>query len=214
MAFCKDFYDGILILTSKGPDVIYCKLITIDNERRIQQRSLNGQFGNIDSDPVFQAVYRSGVGFFGKRFPSALLGNVMDLSPAGECALIPIRNQADMSLFLYAYTASEFNGLSPHHYLELLSWMITPTAVQATASASQAMGNNAGNSTNQSPPETLPTSSSRPSITRADEIVQKIKDLPPLPSLVSKALTMLGNPEVNLDEVEAVIGQDQSLVAT
>ena len=213
LAFCKDFYDGILILTSKGPDIVFCKLITIDGERRIQQRSLNGQFGKIDADPVFQAVNRSGVGFFGKRFPSELICNVMDLSLVGECALIPIRNQADMSLFLYAYTANEFDGLSPHHYLELLSWMITPTAVHAPSTASQAVEGDTKMALTKLPPEATPTSTSRPSITRADAIVQKIKDLPPLPSLVSKALSMLGDPEVNLDEVEAVIGQDQALVA-
>ena len=51
------------------------------------------------------------------------------------------------------------------------------------------------------------------SITKAAVIVKKIKDLPPLPSIVSKALSMLSDPEIDLAAVEAVIGQDQVLVA-
>jgi len=214
LSFCKDFYDGILILTSKGPEIVYCKLITIDAERRIQQRSLNGQFGKINADPVFQAVNRSGVGFFGKIFPSDLLNNIIDLAQDGECALIPVQSRPGMSLFLYPYTAKTFVGLSPHHYLELLSWMVTPTG--ATAS-----GTNhdedvpAQNNIEDTPPSGEPpvVAPQRPSITNADAIVQKIKDLPPLPSLVTKALTLLSDPTIDLADVETVIGQDQALVA-
>jgi len=210
LSFCKDFYDGILILTSKGPDIVYCKLITIDSERGIRQRSLNGQFGKIDADPVFQAVSRSGVGFFGKIFPSDLLNNMIDLVPDGECALIPFQSRPGMSLFLYPYTSRAFAGLSPHHYLELLSWMVTPTDVKAAnTDHDEEIADQKG--TEESKP--LVAAPQRPSITHADAIVQKIKDLPPLPSLVTKALTMLSDPTIDLTEVETVIGQDQALVA-
>jgi len=214
LSFCKEFYDGILILTAKGPEIVYCKLITIDTERRIQQRSLNGKFGSIEADPVFQAVSRSGVGFFGKVFPSALLNNIIDPAQDGECALIPVHSRPGMSLFLYPYTAKAFAGLSPHHYLELLSWMVTPAgATKGIAENDAAVG--AQSITEESKPAGEPHFSTpkRPSITHADAIVQKIKDLPPLPSLVTKALAMLSDPAMDLAEVETVIGQDQALVA-
>ena len=44
-------------------------------------------------------------------------------------------------------------------------------------------------------------------------MVGRIKDLPPLPNLVSSAIQMLSDPETPVEEVEAVIGQDQALVA-
>ncbi len=214
LSFCKDFYDGILILTSKGPEIVYCKLITIDAERRIQQRSLNGQFGKIDADPVFQAVNRSGVGFFGKFFPSELLNNIIDLAQDGECALIPVQSRPGMSLFLYPYTTRTFAGLSPHHYLELLSWMVTPIGAAASGTNHDEevpFQNHIGAAQPAGEPHVV--APQRPSITNADAIVQKIKDLPPLPSLVTKALTMLSDPTIGLADVEAVIGQDQALVA-
>jgi HD-like signal output (HDOD) protein len=47
---------------------------------------------------------------------------------------------------------------------------------------------------------------------RIEKMVDRIKDLPPLPTLVSKALQMLSDPETPTEEIEAVIGQDQALV--
>lgn len=44
-------------------------------------------------------------------------------------------------------------------------------------------------------------------------MVGRIKELPPLPTLVSKALDLLADPETPSEEIEAVIGQDQALVA-
>jgi HD-like signal output (HDOD) protein len=43
--------------------------------------------------------------------------------------------------------------------------------------------------------------------------VSKIDELPPLPSIVTRALEMLSNPDVDNKAVEEVIGKDQSLVS-
>ena len=45
-------------------------------------------------------------------------------------------------------------------------------------------------------------------------MVARINELPPLPTVVSKSLEMLSDPEIPLEEIEAVISQDQALVAT
>jgi HD-like signal output (HDOD) protein len=58
-----------------------------------------------------------------------------------------------------------------------------------------------------------PSNLQRVSVSKADAIVQKVKDLPPLPSLVTKALSMLADPSTDLEAVAAVIGKDQALVA-
>jgi HD-like signal output (HDOD) protein len=213
LSFCKDFFDGILILSSKGPEIVYCKTITFDPERRVQQRSVTGQFGKIDADPVFKAVNRSGIGFFGKIFPSGLLNKLIDPAPAGECALLSVQNRPGLSIFLYAYKTKVFPGLSPHHYLELLSWLIAPGGARHHAVAGQDPSTESVPDDSQVTSQTPLTSSEDSSTARADALVQKIEDLPPLPSLVAKALRHLSDPNANLAEVEAIVGQDQALVA-
>jgi len=43
-------------------------------------------------------------------------------------------------------------------------------------------------------------------------LVSKIHELPPLPTLVTKVLEMLSDPDADIKEIEKVIGSDQSLV--
>jgi hypothetical protein len=124
-------------------------------------------------------------------------------SPSGECALIPVINKGQVTLFIYAFREGEFSGLSPQHYLELLSWMVT-----ARKDSSAALP--------ESVPDAAPASKvfSPPfgGLTPA-RLVAKINDLPPLPALVTQALEMLSDPGVDTKAVGRVIGRDQSLVS-
>jgi len=209
IAFCKNHYDGIFILTTKNNRFMHCKTIRMEKNRGISQHSIKKDLGSLDQEPVFQAVQRSGIGFFGNIFPSQVIRQLEPVREEWECALLPIVNRPDLSMFFFAYTAVRHQGLSPHHYLELLSWMIfqdkLPSSTRSTDVDVQAAA--AG-------PITVTAETTGDSLNQgAAAIVARIEELPPLPSLASKGLSMLSDPEISLEDVEAVIARDQALVA-
>jgi HD-like signal output (HDOD) protein len=214
ISFGKIYYDVMLILTAKQGEVIHCKSIHATPDKGLAQKSLKGRLGLIDTDPVFATVNRSGVAFFGKTFPSKLLDQFFEQTPNGDCALIPVLGSPNLSMFLYAYTAKTFDGITPHHYLELLSWIIAPTrpAISAPVAAPVVAAEPppAAGETSVAAPPAAPVADTQKRIAR---MVSRINDLPPLPTLVSKALQLLANPETPIEEIAAVIGQDQALVA-
>lgn len=206
IGFCKNYYDGILIMTAKGQQVIHCKSFVIKSGQGIGQKTLKGDLGSIDQDIVFKAVQKSGIGFFGKIFPSEILNKAAVLPSSGECALIPVVNKAQLSLFFYAFSEKCYSGVSPHHYLELLSWLITPAARNGTSETAEtdtacAEEETAGADLDLSKEEVL------------QRMIAKVKDLPPLPSMASKALELLSDPHSSAEEIEKAIAQDQALVA-
>jgi HD-like signal output (HDOD) protein len=205
VTFCKGFYDGILILTAKAGQVVHCKQMhrVKGKGRNLDQRSAAGPLGGLDEDPVLLAVHRSGVGFFGNRFPSRMLDKLSGTTESGECALIPVVNRGQVAVFIYVFSEKPYTGLSPQHYLELLSWMVTPRKAGAADRAAP--------STPAGPPDAArPASPSDPS--SPAQLVSRIQELPPLPTLVTRALEMLSDPDVDINAVENVIGKDQSLV--
>ncbi len=213
ISFCKMYYNGILIITAKGMEVVHCKVISMDRCRGLKQQAITSCRGRIDSDPVFHAVYRSARGFFGKSFSSTLLdGLAVDISE-GECALIPILIGSNLSMFLYAHTNRHVTGVTPQHYLELLSWMVMPNIKrpQKTASGPE---NSLPPVAEQSPvhPQPDPKMEAQSDIRIAD-LVSRIDDLPSMPSVVSRTLNLLTDPNASIKEIETALGQDQAIVA-
>jgi HD-like signal output (HDOD) protein len=210
IAFCKNYYDGILILTARGTRLIHCKVITLDAQRSIRQQSFKGDLGGIDQDPLFQAVQRSRIGFFGKLFPSTLIERMVKIPIDGECALLPVLSSPHLSMFCYVYTERAYSGISPHHYLELLSWILAPIDKSALArpSTEASSGPSGGSCPYQG------------KIPQADglkdnmaRLVAHIDDLPPFPALAARTLEMLADPNASMEEVEKTIAQDQAMIA-
>ncbi len=215
VSFCKSYYDSMLILTAKQGEFVHCKTISKGRENGFVQKSFKGNLGKIDGDPVFATVYRSGKAFFGNTFLCTLLDRFLEPRLNSECALIPMLISPMVSIFFYARTSSRSSGVSSHHYLELLSWIVAPVAYPS-APKLPVQGDDAGR--RQIVVEQMP---SGPQDIREDDdqkrlekMVRRIKDLPPLPNLVSSAMQMLSDPEIPVEKIEAVIGQDQALVAT
>ena len=207
VSFGKIYYDNMLILTAKHGEFIHCKFLSMDPATGLVQQSKKGNWGHVNDDPVFATVHRSGMAFFGKTFPCRLLDQFVALSTDGECALIPMVSSTKLSIFLYACTTKSVSGLSPHHYLELLSWVIT--SPRRPIAPSVAPHGTADGHHEESPPDSPGEDSER----RIAKMVSRIRDLPPLPTLVSQVLQLLSNPETPLDEIETVISKDQALVA-
>lgn len=212
VSFCKSYYDGMLILTAKQTEFVHCKSISAGGDKGLVQKSVKGRLGRIDDDPVFSTVYRSGKAFFGNAFPSALVDRFLDPHPERECALIPMLIGPTVSIFFYARTAYRHTGVSCHNYLELLSWIVAPAQRPAVPTMPVENDGNVGPAPQME--ERSPRSSDQEQDVqnRLKKMVGRIKDLPPLPSLVSSALNMLSDTETPLEKIEEVIGQDQALV--
>ena len=203
VAYCKGFYDGMLILTAREGQLVHCKKIH-RRGRTFAQHDTKGSLGALADDVVFAAVQRSGVAFFGGRFPSPLLDGLCGGAAVDECALVPVAVQGPLSLFLFVFNGRKFSGLSPQHYLELLSWMTAARKRSETAPAASAAGRSGAGSDGQ-PPGARQLAPAR--------MVATIDDLPPLPVLIARALDLLGDPDAKVAEIAAVIGKDQSLVS-
>jgi hypothetical protein len=115
VTFCKGFYDGILILTAKAGQVVHCKQMhrVKGKGRNLDQRSAAGPLGGLDEDPVLLAVHRSGVGFFGNRFPSRMLDKLSGTTESGECALIPVVNKGQVAVFIYVFSENTLHRPVP-----------------------------------------------------------------------------------------------------
>lgn len=214
ISFGKTYYDHMLIFTARQGKLIHCKTISMDPAKGLVQKSVKGDLGQVEHDPVFSAVYKSGIAFFGKTIPSQLLDQFIHRNPNGECALIPMLLESSLSIFLYAGTARTFTGLSPHHYLELLSWVLAPAHSPSASPQSAQHHTERAPDAPAAPKTPVPANELKEDTSqRIAKMVGRIKDLPPLPTLVSKALQMLSDPETPAEEIEAVIGQDQALVA-
>jgi len=213
ISFGKIYYDDMLILTARQGEFIHCKSIRMDSDKGLAQKTIKGNFGRIDDDAVFSTVCRSGIAFFGKTFPCNLLDQFINLSPNGECALIPILISSNLSMFFYVYTNKNYSGLSPHHYLELLSWINAlpqNASIQMEAPMADAPDNKELSTKQDSSGQTdLSMEDTQKRITK---MVARIKDLPPLPTLVSKVLQMLSEPETPFEDIESIISRDQALV--
>jgi HD-like signal output (HDOD) protein len=194
VTYCKGFYDGMLILTARDGHLVHCKTIIRQDGHGFAQRSHKGPLGEVDQDAILSTVHHSGIGFFGEPFPSMLLDQLVGPVPEGECALIPVAVQGAVSLFLYVFNRKTFCGLSPQHYLELLSWVTTASRTE-TAGITARKGE-AGTGT--------------PAPVR---LVDMIDDLPPMSALVSRALELLADPDASMQDIEKVIEKDQSLVS-
>lgn len=204
VTYCRMFYDGMLILTARNGQLVHCKQIRRTKDRAFVQKSTKGQLGNLAEDACLAAVHRSGVGFFGQRLPSTIVNRLAGGPMEGECALIPVTRQGEVSIFLYVYCNTPFSGLSPQHYLELLSW----TAIHRQPGTS-------GISDNATAREPRPTAQNSPGAdqVKARKLIAQINDLPPLPTVVTRALELLSDPGAAVKEIESVIGKDQALVS-
>ncbi|MGD8701466.1 MAG: HDOD domain-containing protein, partial [Desulfosarcina sp.] len=204
VTYCRGFYDIMLILTCRNDEIVHCQQIIRDKHQRYVQGSKKGRFGRLDQDAALSAVHRSGVGFFGERFPSKLLEKLFDVPTDGECALIPVVTQGAVSIFLYVHRHGKTSGLSPQHYLEMLSWMTTAGNLSGMAEATQSTLRVSRRADDPQAPSNKPMSA---------QLTTAIDDLPPLPDLVTRALDLLNDPDTDVKDIETVIEKDQSLVS-
>ena len=202
VAYCKQFYDDMLVFTAKDDQLVYCEAFHRAHHRGFVQKSHKGPLGQVSTDAVLTAVHHSGVAFFGESFASRLIASLAGKPSGGECALIPIATRGAVALYLYVFSRKKFSGISPQHYLEQLSWMVVANRRSPDQQDTAPM---------KAPEKIMPAKSSGISV--SERMVSMVDDLPPLPTLISRALELLADPDTSAKEIEAVIEKDQSLVS-
>lgn len=202
VSYGKNFYDGMLLLTARDNELVHCTRILRQPDQGFVQRTSKGELGSLDQDPMMSAAWQSGVGFIGEVFRSSLIEGLIGFVPKGECALIPIATQGRAALFLYMFSKKQFSGVSPQHYLELLSWMPTSGNQRVTSRYTAMIDQPAAMGMPAPPPEGVTA-----------RLVEMIDDLPPMPTIVIRALELLSDPESSLQALEGVIERDPALVS-
>ncbi len=219
IAFCKDLFDQTLILTFQGDVLVRCVGFVREPSGRLQRRETRRIRRRIDDDPVFLWTRRSWLPFIGKVFASSILQDLADLPETGECAVIPLKREGTAALMIFASSTGDFSGLSPFHYLEIITWLVSPSgeeAPRADVSSPPAEQEEAKAERQQKPEMSAPVPSASPDGSTVSEhasrIVASIEELPPMPGVVTHVLQMLSDPECSMAELTRALSQDQSLV--
>jgi HD-like signal output (HDOD) protein len=187
VSFCKYYFDKTAVFTVRDEHLVRCVSHTKKASGGIVEsddRELNVP---IDKSLIFAGVNRSGVAFFGKIDFSKMLREILDLPPSGECALILVERRSKETLFLFALSAREPG--SAFQYLKFFSEMMK-------SPENSEYGNQ-------------PISVSE----RATRMVSEIDDIPSMSQIVSRVLQILSDPEKSIKDLEAVLSEDQAMVA-
>ncbi len=208
--FCKDNFDQTCVISMTKTTLIRSYIFFKDSHNNYKNREVHNVKCNIEDDPVFLRAYSSGFSFFGKVFPTAVINSMIELPEAGECAVIPLGKKEDRVNLIYAISTKTSSDIDPFHYLELLSWMVNPN-IESPMSSKRSEPTSNGN---QSDVHLQEGSLESKSDEKKLSLAEAVDDLPPMPHLASKMLQILSDPESSVDELTAVLGQDQSIMAT
>lgn len=209
IAFCKDHFDGTLVMKTKDYKITGCSVLYRDEQGHMTHKEIKNPQGRIDDDPVFLWVYRSGMAFSGKVFSNSITKKIMGLPTAGECGVMSLTKDDGHATLVYVVSAKEDAGITSFHYLELLSWLIkSPKEMTQWKAPPQPRA------LKPYPQEQGPKPvSDSPSHDKLALLVKNIEDLPAMPHIITRIHQILSDPDSSMWELTPVLAQDQSLVA-
>ncbi|MBU8869292.1 MAG: HDOD domain-containing protein [Gemmatimonadales bacterium] len=209
LSYCKDHFDYFLLIAFKQEKVVRCRRFQLDAEGKRLGTELPNPVGGFESDPTFRFVCESKSPFFGKAFASPLLKGFGEPDSAVECAIIPMGGKDGESFLLFVSTDQEETVPGPLHYLELISWQIHPPRKDEKVPArveSEAEGDGAASepADKTAVPDQTPT---------AEALVAGVKELPPMPHVISRVLELLADVNSQASDMVEVLSRDPVLVA-
>lgn len=153
-------------------------------------------------DAVFHQALVAGRPFVGGVFPSPVLAALGVTLPTADCALLPLGTLAGLDLLLYAVSTDRGSPTGPLACLELLSWQVHMPRLDRPATVDQPAVAAAGRAT--------PVVAAADA---ADRLVASIRDLPPMPTILTRVLDVLARADVEMQDVADVLSHDPALVA-
>lgn len=209
-AYCKNYFEEILTFKFRELEVLECSHLKVEKDGAVRQETMQSPYVRMDRDAAFHTVYRSGISYLGNTYDSPLVKDLIDLPDNGECAIIPVGMHQDIAVMLYVVHVGQKNGLGAFHYLELLSWLFSPSAMKLSENTLAAGSGEGGGRQPGAAAKSPSQGADRSAIL---QLVEKIEELPPMPALVFRILDLLANPDFSMEDLERLIGRDQSLVA-
>jgi putative nucleotidyltransferase with HDIG domain len=194
LLFCKNHFDVTLMLSVRKGALFRGLVFRKDDAGRLSSAKVTAHPA-VGDDQVLMTACRTGLAFFGKVYESAFFQALIDLPEQGECGLIPIEIDGDQAKLIFAVNTKVDQGMSPLHFLDLLSWLIAPAQAAKIS-----------NDTLLDMPENIGED-------KASRLIALTEELPPMPHVVGQALKIIADPESSLEELTAVLAQDQSLLA-
>ncbi len=194
LLFCKNYFDVTLMLSVKKGKLFRGLAFRKDGQGRLRTEVIASQPA-IDTDQILVTACEKGLAFFGQVYGSEFFEGLVELPVEGECGLIPIEIVGDSAKLIFAVNSKESRGMSPLHFLDLLSWLIAPAqTAKLSSEAEVGMPENIGED-------------------KATKLIALTDALPPMPHVVGQALKLIADPESSLEELTGVLGQDPSLLA-
>ncbi|MBU0680482.1 MAG: HDOD domain-containing protein [Proteobacteria bacterium] len=194
LQFCKNHFDVTLMLSVHKGKLARGLIFRKDAEGRLYSEAITKQ-PVIEEDQILVTACEKGLAFFGKVYASSFFESLVELPAQGECGLIPIEVLPGRAKLIFAVNSQMGEGMSPLHFLDLLSWIIAP-AQAAKISNEMALGM----------PENIGED-------KAAKLIALTDELPPMPHVVGQALKIIADPESSLEALATVLAQDQSLLA-
>ncbi len=139
MAFCKEHFENTLVLVIRENVLVRCMGFVKDRSGRLRRKDARGLNLAVDTDPVLAGVHRCGIPFVGERFSSGILDALVETAGDGECAVIALKREASSSILIFVrHSGGNSAEVSPFHYLEVISWLISPPGAGRDGCASGA----------------------------------------------------------------------------
>lgn len=203
LRFCSTFFDDFFILSLNRQEIVHLIHYSKDHNRALRKTHRKHISKALASEPVFLKIYESGISFFGNFFPTDLMAELEGVINKNECAVIPYQKTKTAMNILYVISGEHGNGESPLNYLEVLSWMVAPGfAGQDRAPGTGLPGSSQGITG-------LP-----PSPDKLRQMADTVSELPPMPPVTSKVLSLLSNPDYDQQALANLISMDPSIMAS
>jgi putative nucleotidyltransferase with HDIG domain len=194
LQFCKNHFDVTLMLSVHKGKLARGLIFRKDARGRLCSEAITKQ-PVVGEDQILVTACEKGLSFFGKVYGSTFFESLVELPAKGECGLIPIEVSPGRAKLIFAVNSQIGEGMSPLHFLDLLSWVIAPAqAAKINNEMAHGMPENIGED-------------------KAAKLIALTDELPPMPHVVGQALKIIADPESSLEALATVLAQDQSLLA-
>jgi HD-like signal output (HDOD) protein len=207
--FCKDHFDYTLFIASNQNQIHRAMRFSRTSNGQLDILDIPNVSARIDGDQTFDWVCKSKHPFAGKVFSSPLLEGMGELPPAGDCAIVPLGNIDGSDYLVYVASAGETQSPGPFQYLELLSWHVNPP-VEEERKKTRPEAQPGGVDQNATAAAQETESDSDNGLVR---MVETIKELPPMPHVVTRILKLLTDPDSKMSDITEILSHDQALVA-
>jgi hypothetical protein len=210
VSFRKEHFTYSLVVASRDGNVVRCMAYRRGEDGELENRDIGDVSVHTSVDPIFDWVRGSKHLFFGKVFQSELLTAIGESgpNPEGDCAVVALGTIGGLDLLVYVASSGATSEPGPFQYLELMSWSLNPPALEPPSEPSRAPAERGTRSAAPAGTAAQPSSSS--GVVR---LVESIRELPPMPSILAQTLHLLSDPNAMLSDLTGVLSHDPAMVA-